>query len=94
VAFNSTVSTYRPVLSHHGFDAEADRVRAAWEQGDWAGMAAAVSDEMLAAIAVAGTPDEVRAQFAERRADGFERTLLWTPFGGLEAVRAVIEALS
>jgi alkanesulfonate monooxygenase SsuD/methylene tetrahydromethanopterin reductase-like flavin-dependent oxidoreductase (luciferase family) len=90
VAFNSTVSTYRPVLSHHGFDAEADAVRAAWEQRDFAGMAAAVSEEMLDAIAVAGTPEEARAQFAARRAGLFERTLLWPPVGGLDAVKTVI----
>ena len=92
VAFNSTVATYRPVLSHHGFDAEADRIRAAWQQGDFQGMAANVTDEMLATIALAGTADEVRAQYEERRAGLFDRALLWTPFGGLDRVRAVIAA--
>jgi probable F420-dependent oxidoreductase len=94
VAFNATVKTYRPILSHHGFDADADRIRAAWQRGDFAGMAAAVSDEMLDAIAIAGTPAEVRARYEERRAGLFERTLLWTPFGGLESVRAVIDAFA
>lgn len=95
VAFNSTVSTYRPVLSHHGFDETADAVRAAWEAKDFAGMAAAVTDEMLDAIALAGTAEEVREQFANRRAGLFERTLLWPPsFLGLEAVRAVIDAFA
>ena len=94
VAFNSTVSTYRPVLSHHGFDAQADAVRAAWEQRDFAGMAGAVSDEMLDAIALAGTAEEVRAQFEQRRAGVFERTLLWSPAGGLDAVRATIAAFA
>jgi probable F420-dependent oxidoreductase len=95
VAFNSTVSTYRPVLSHHGFDAEADRVRAAWEAKDWPGMAEAVSDEMLDTIALAGTAEDVRDQYARRREGLFERTLLWPPsFLGLDAVRAVIEAFA
>jgi probable F420-dependent oxidoreductase len=94
IAFNSTVSTYRPILSHHGFDAAADEIRAAWGRGDLAGMAAAVSDEMLATIAISGTPDEALAQYRERRAGLFERTLLWTPFGGLEAVRSVIETFA
>jgi probable F420-dependent oxidoreductase len=94
IAFNSTVSTYRPVLSHHGFDSQADRIRAAWQNGDAGGMAAAVSDEMLEAIAIAGTPDEVRSQYQKHRADLFERTLMWTPFGGLDAVRAVIETFA
>jgi alkanesulfonate monooxygenase SsuD/methylene tetrahydromethanopterin reductase-like flavin-dependent oxidoreductase (luciferase family) len=94
VAFNSTVSTYRPVLSHHGFDEQADRIRAAWKRGDWAAMAAAVSDEMLDAIALAGTPEEVRSQYQERREGLFERALFWTPLGGLEPVRAAIAALA
>lgn len=94
VAFNSTVSTYRPILTHHGFDGPADRIRAAWERGDLAGMAAAVPDEMLETIAIAGTPADVRAQFERRREGLFERTLLWTPFGGLDAVGAVIDVLA
>lgn len=94
IAFNSTVSTYRPILTHHGFDAQADRIRAAWQRGDLAGMAAEVSDEMLERIAIAGTPDEARAQYQKRRAGLFERTLLWTPFTGLDAVRATIEAFA
>jgi probable F420-dependent oxidoreductase len=94
IAFNSTVKTYRPILSHHGFDAEAERIREAWRRGDLAAMAAAVSDEMLATIAVAGTAEEARAQYEQRRAGLFERTLLWTPFGGLDAVRGVIEAFA
>jgi probable F420-dependent oxidoreductase len=93
VAFNSTVKTYRPILSHHGFDAEADRIREAWQRGDFPGMAAAVTDEMLDTIALAGTPEQVRAAYEERRAELFERTLLWSPFG-LDAVRAAIDAFS
>jgi probable F420-dependent oxidoreductase len=94
IAFNSTVSTYRPILTHHGFDVQADRIRAAWQRGDLAGMADAVSDEMLDTIAIAGTPEEVRSQYQECRAGLFERTLLWTPFGGLDAVRAAIDAFA
>jgi probable F420-dependent oxidoreductase len=94
IAFNSTVSTYRPVLTHHGWDEQADQIRAAWQRGDVAGMAAAVGDEMLDAIALAGTAEEVRAQYAERRDGLFERTLLWTAFGGLQEACAVIDAFA
>jgi alkanesulfonate monooxygenase SsuD/methylene tetrahydromethanopterin reductase-like flavin-dependent oxidoreductase (luciferase family) len=95
VAFNSTVKTYRPILSRQGFDAAADDIRAAWEGRDFAAMAAAVPDELLEAAALAGTPAEVRAQYEERRAGLFERTLLWPPaFRGLEGVRAAIEAFA
>jgi probable F420-dependent oxidoreductase len=94
VAFNSTVKTYRPILSHHGFDAQADEIREAWQRGDFEGMAAAVSDEMLDTIALAGTAAQVRAHYAAHRADLFERTLLWSPFGALAGVRAAIEAFA
>lgn len=94
VAFNSTVSTYRPILSLHGFDAQADAIRAAWQQGDWAGMGAAVTDDMLDTIALAGTADEVRAAYQERRAGLFERVLLWTPLQGLDGVKRVVDAFA
>jgi probable F420-dependent oxidoreductase len=94
IAFNSTVSTYRPVLRHHGFDAQAERIRAAWKQGDWAGMAAGVSDETLETIAIAGRPAEARSQYGQRREGLFERTLLWTPLGGLDAVRKTLDAFA
>src|SRR5204862_272393 len=60
IAFNSTVKTYRAVHRVSGFEAEAEAIRDAWSRGDFAGMTAAVTDEMIDAIALAGTPDEVR----------------------------------
>jgi hypothetical protein len=41
-------------------------------------MIAAVTDEMLDAIAVAGTPDQVRAGIARREAD-FDHASLYSP---------------
>jgi alkanesulfonate monooxygenase SsuD/methylene tetrahydromethanopterin reductase-like flavin-dependent oxidoreductase (luciferase family) len=93
IAFNSTVKTYRAVHVVSGFEAEADAVREAWAKGDFAGMAAAVTDEMIDTIALAGTPDEVRARFEERWDGVYERALLWPPaFAGPDGVRAVVEA--
>jgi alkanesulfonate monooxygenase SsuD/methylene tetrahydromethanopterin reductase-like flavin-dependent oxidoreductase (luciferase family) len=94
IAFNSTVSTYRPVLANHGWDGHAERIRAAWQRGDLAGMTAAVPDEMLDSIALAGTAEQVRAQYAEHRDGLFERTLLWSAYGGLEDACAMIDAFA
>jgi alkanesulfonate monooxygenase SsuD/methylene tetrahydromethanopterin reductase-like flavin-dependent oxidoreductase (luciferase family) len=94
VAFNSTVSTYRTILSLHGFDAQADAVRAAWQQGDWGAMGAAVTDDMLDTIALAGTADEVRERYAQQRDGLFEDVLLWTPFQGLDGVKRVVDAFA
>ena len=92
VAFNSTVKTYRVVHRLHGWEEHAERIRAAWMEGDFARAVEAVPDEMLDTIALAGTPDEVRARFAERWDGVYERTLLWPPaFRGMDGVRAVID---
>jgi probable F420-dependent oxidoreductase len=93
IAFNSTVKTYRSVHRVSGFEAEAEKVREAWAKGDFPGMAAAVTDEMIDSIALAGTPDEVRSRFEERWDGVYERPLLWPPaFRGDEGVRALLEA--
>jgi probable F420-dependent oxidoreductase len=93
VAFNASVKTYAPIIALHGFQPEAEGIRAAWRAGDWGAMTAAVSDRMLDTVALAGTPREVREQFYERRAGVFARTLLWPPaIGGIDAAEAVIEA--
>jgi probable F420-dependent oxidoreductase len=92
IAFNSTVKTYRATHEVGGFEREAEAIRAAWSEGDFAAMSAAVSEEMIDAIALAGTPDEVRSRFAERWEGVYERTLMWPPaFLGQEAVRAVTD---
>ena len=93
IAFNSTVMTYRAIHEHTGFVENAEAVRTAWMGGDFGGMIDAVSDEMLDAYALAGTADEVREQFAERRAGLYEQTLLWPPaHRGLEGTQRVIDA--
>jgi probable F420-dependent oxidoreductase len=93
IAFNSTVKTYRAVHAVSGFEEQAAAVREAWSRGDFEGMAASVTEQMIDAIALAGTPDEVRARFEERWEGVYETPLLWPPaFRGAEGVRALIEA--
>jgi probable F420-dependent oxidoreductase len=95
VAFNSTVKTYESIHRLHGFEPNVERIREAWRERDFPGMASAVTDEMLDTIALAGTPDEVRERFAERWAGTYERTLLWPPaFRGMDAIEAVVRAFS
>jgi probable F420-dependent oxidoreductase len=95
VAFNSTVKTYEAIHRQHGFLPHVEKIREAWKTRDLAGMAAAVPDEMLDTIALAGTADEVRERFAERWAGVYERTLLWPPaFRGPDAMRAAIDAFA
>lgn len=62
IAFYGSVKTYGHIFSISGFEAEAERIRAAFARHDVAGMAAAVSDEMVDTFAVAGRPDDVKAR--------------------------------
>jgi probable F420-dependent oxidoreductase len=72
VAFYATVRTYEPFFAFHGFDAEAREIRERFRAGDERGMAEECPDNMVDALALAGTPDEVRARLAayEGIADG------------------------
>jgi alkanesulfonate monooxygenase SsuD/methylene tetrahydromethanopterin reductase-like flavin-dependent oxidoreductase (luciferase family) len=93
IAFNSTVKTYDAIHRHHGFEPAAAAVRAAWASRNWEQMIDAVSDRMLDAIAIAGTPAQARAQYQQRFAGLYERALLWPPAcTGLEGALAVIDA--
>jgi alkanesulfonate monooxygenase SsuD/methylene tetrahydromethanopterin reductase-like flavin-dependent oxidoreductase (luciferase family) len=95
IAFNSTVKTYRAVHRVSGFEKQAEAVRECWSRGDFEGMAAAVTDDMIDAIAIAGTPEEARRRFEERWDGVYERALLWPPaFRGSHGVEAVISAFS
>lgn len=72
IAFYLTVRTYDPFVAHHGWEGPVERLRAAFREGDTDGMAKAVTDEMVAAIAVCGTTAEARKALAAR-ADALPR---------------------
>jgi alkanesulfonate monooxygenase SsuD/methylene tetrahydromethanopterin reductase-like flavin-dependent oxidoreductase (luciferase family) len=61
-----------------GFAAEAERIRKAFAERDHAAMLDAVSDDMLDAIGVAGTPQQVRDGIARREHD-FDYVALYSP---------------
>ncbi len=65
IAFYATVNTYEPLFAP--FAAEVQRIQAALLRGDTEGMVSAVSDDMVDAFAVVGTPDETRRRLAAYR---------------------------
>jgi 5,10-methylenetetrahydromethanopterin reductase len=67
IAFYFTVKTYDGLAALHGWEAEVDRIRAAFRSGDTDGMAAAVTDDMLAEIAVCGTVQEAAETLRRRK---------------------------
>ena len=78
IAFYAAPRAYTPMFEASGFAAEAEQIRKAFAGGDDQAMLDAVSDDMLDAIGVAGTPDQVRAGIARREPD-FDHLVLYSP---------------
>jgi len=98
VAFYATLAYYDIVLAPLGFTEAALAIRSAMSRHDIPGMLNAVTEEMVEALTVAGTPDEVRRQLGQF--DGLVDTvILYGPYFavGPEAVKTnhqgIIETL-
>ncbi|MGH7319475.1 MAG: TIGR03617 family F420-dependent LLM class oxidoreductase [Candidatus Rokuibacteriota bacterium] len=92
IAFYASTRTYEPVLAAHGWQDVMPRLHRKSVEGDWAGMAALVTDEMMTAFAVEapldGLAEALRARYTgildrlapylplETRADRSEITAL------------------
>ena len=70
VAFYLTVKTYDPYVEHHGWGDAVAELRSAFARGNMDGLATAVTDDMLRAVAVCGTTADARDRLAERRGEG------------------------
>lgn len=86
VAFYYTTRLYHSILEPHGWRAQGEAIASAFKAGDFAAMAAAVTDEMIDEIAIAGTPDEVRDQL--KAWEGLAgHVILYSPSVGLRGGR-------
>jgi probable F420-dependent oxidoreductase len=77
IGFYATTLTYDAILDLHGWQTEKEGIRNAWRKFDIAALTAAVSDDMLDEIAIAGTPDDCRTQ--AKRYDGLLDHMLFYP---------------
>ncbi|HST39366.1 MAG TPA: LLM class flavin-dependent oxidoreductase [Conexibacter sp.] len=78
LAFYASVKTYGPLLERLGFGAAGAEIREAFARGDHEAMIAAVPEAMVDALAIVGTPDDVRAGL--RRFDGLlDHAILYVP---------------
>lgn len=84
---------YRRLLSESGFPLETAAVAKAWAAGDGAAALRAVSDEMIAATSIAGTPGECRDRLERYRAAGLDLPII-SPFArGPDAKRRFLAAI-
>jgi len=84
---------YAEMLSRHGFSEDVAAIIKGWESGH-KGAIAAVSDRLLAATAIVGTPDEVVARLRAWQELGMNEPLISMPDGTPDQVAARLEALA
>ena len=70
---------YNRLIAESGFPDEAAAVARAWAAGDAAGAARAVTDDMIAATGIAGTPAECRERLGAYRDAGLDLPII-SPF--------------
>ena len=93
IAFYASAKTYAPILEQTGFASEGEAIRTAFAAGDLDAMVGAVSERMIDALAVAGTPADVCG--ALRRYEGLlDHIILYTPSFRLSPERVHENALA
>jgi alkanesulfonate monooxygenase SsuD/methylene tetrahydromethanopterin reductase-like flavin-dependent oxidoreductase (luciferase family) len=85
---------YNRVIRSHGFEAEANAIREAWEAGDRSDAAAAVTPELQDALGIAGTPQHARTRVRELLDGPVDTALISFPQGATdEMFETTLEAL-
>ena len=79
VAFYASTRTYEPVLAAHGWEGLIPRLHRKSVVGDWAGMAALVTDEMLEAFAVEAPLHELAGRLRARYDGLLDRIAPYVP---------------
>ena len=82
---------YNRLIAEHGFPDEAAAIAEAWSRGDRAGAIAAVSDAMVDATSIAGTPEECRERLQAYRDSGIDLPII-SPFARGPGSKAIFDA--
>ena len=69
---------YKVILDVHGWGELQPELNRLSKTGDWAAMSSLITDEMVDAFAVQGTPDDIGAVVRERYGDLVQRVSLDT----------------
>jgi probable F420-dependent oxidoreductase len=77
IAFYASTRTYEPVLAVHGWEGVGPELHKKSLEGDWKGMAALITDEMLDAVAVTGTYEDIGKKLREKYAGLLDRISLY-----------------
>ncbi|HTW89826.1 MAG TPA: TIGR03617 family F420-dependent LLM class oxidoreductase [Candidatus Binataceae bacterium] len=80
IAFYASTRTYRVVLDTHGWGEVATRLSQRAAKGDWDGMAAEISDEMVETYSVSGRFDEIGDKVRARYEGLLDRIAFYMPY--------------
>lgn len=76
MSFYSSTPAYKVMLDHHGWGDIQPELNRMSKEGRWAEMADKVSDEMVDAIGICGTPSEVGKRLRERNSFAQRTTMI------------------
>jgi probable F420-dependent oxidoreductase len=79
IGFYGSTPAYRPVLELHGWGDLQDQLRDLTKRGAWGELASVVSDEVLDAFAIYGTPEDALGEVRRRYGDVTTRLALNLP---------------
>jgi probable F420-dependent oxidoreductase len=80
IAFYGSTPAYRSVLELHGWSDLQSELNALSKRGEWEEMGRRITDDVLDAFAVRGTPDEIPAKLHQRFGDVIDRVSLYMPY--------------
>jgi len=90
IAFYGSTPTYKPVLELHGWESVHEELHRASLNGEWDAMGRLITDEMLDAFAVSGSPAEVAAGLRERFGGVVSRLSFSAPYAVPDEVWAEV----
>ena len=80
IAFYGSTPAYRPVLEAHGWGEVQDELNALSKRGEWKEMGKVITDDILDAFAIRGTPGELPGLVGARYGDIVDRLSFYTPY--------------
>lgn len=80
IAFYGSTPAYRPVLEAHGWGEVQDQLNALSKQGQWKEMGKVITDDILDAFAVRGSPSELPGLVMARFGDLVDRISFYAPY--------------
>lgn len=93
LSFYASTPAYRVMLDHHGCGDLQPRLNELSKQGRWLEMMGYIGDDLLDAVGVCGSPDEVGRKLAERNRFADRTSLIvYNETGDPDAVQTVMRA--